>query len=1025
MRTSRPESAHRRNPSLSFKTLSSLTLLAVLNRPSSAQTTYTWNDSTSTWTSPSAWTPGGPNWALPSSLSAAIANFANQASITNQPSIGNNLLYANGVVLDNSGADWVISGNGVLAVGTSGIDSIGNGVAFITAQINIATDQTWTVVGNTSSLRALGGISGAGNFTKAGNGGLAWDGPSSFIGTITVTGGIFQAGNATSFTADRVLRSNSLHLGNGTLFTSGGALGNIVSVGALSGSGHFGLATTGGVNMHALHSANFSGCVANTFGTPGLFEMRGANGVTQTFSGNLAGQTNDMGFNSGINVVFTGGGNASGVGNMPNIYVRGGGLILDNVGNNTTRAVGRILNTTQIVMTGGRFILKGNAADGTTEAVGALTLGAGSANITVEHNGGANGTVLSFSNSGNLRFSTGMTVNFVGLGGTLGSTGANPRITFGNTVFTNANSGMLASTSGNTAPGIGWARVNSIYWAGVNSANSIIALPDIPRNSGNLASATADELVDFTPTMANTVLTANLGVAAFKISPTAPNQQLTLANGSVALNTNALMLAGPSNFTISGGQWGRYGNDSNVSRYVYVTDPDTVLTVSGNLAGANNHIVKSGPGILNLDGSSNQLPFSSPSNVTVAEGILRATPAALGGGNASGGANTTINMRGGILEISGGGSFVRAVGSNGNAAGGGINFWRTITDFGDGGFSAYGGNAAVTLTIAPGNSTPAVLQWQQSPSFPFLVNGGVLLLNSHTADSRIELTNPIALDSGAANLIYFAREIRVADNGASTGDFAWLSGNITGSRSADLMKTGLGRLQLTGNNTYGGNTLIIEGTLSIVGQTGNQSGTGSGAVKVFPGATLNGNGQIIPQLGSVVANRVIIEGTISPGLSVGTLTIGSAAHPATVTMPGGTYEFELAVAGSSASPGTGNSSPALPHLNHDVINARGVIDFTGATINLTSLGNTGFNNMSEYSWRIATTNGGTIIGLPTIGAISGTDFTTLGGGTLYLSSGSGDLYLNFVPVPEPGSIMIYVASTLGIYGFVRRRSRRS
>lgn len=1008
------------------KTIGALTLLAGLSRPAQAQTTYTWNDTAGNWTTASAWTPAGPDWTLATNLQDSIANFGNVPSIGNTPTIGNNLLYANGVVIDNSGADWTITGgsSGVLALGTSGISVSGGGTAFITTQINIAADQTWTTADSTV-LRALGGISGAGNFTKAGNGSLAWDGPSSFIGTITVTGGIFQAGNATSFTANRVLRSNSLNLGAGTLFTSGGVLGDVVSVGALSGSGHFGLVTTGGVNMHALESATFSGCVSNTDNWPGLFEMRGAN-VTQTFSGNLAGQTADMGFNSGITIVFSGGGDGNGVGNMPAIYVRGGGLVLDNSGNNTTRTVGRFRDTTQIIMTGGRFTLIGNATDGTTEAVGLLTLGSGSANITVEHNGGASGTALTFTNSGNLRFTNGMTVNFVGTGGTLGSAGANPRITFGGSIFQNTSSGMLATANGAASEGIGWARVNTNYWAGVDSGNNIIALSDTLRDSANLTSAGGNELVDFAPSIANTAIASNLGVAALKISPTGPGQQLSLTSDTVALNTNAIMLTGSANFTIDGGQLGRFGSAVNnePSRYIYVTDPNAVLTMTGNLAGQPNGVVKSGPGVLSLEGASNQFPFATLSNITIAEGILRATPTALGGGAASGGANTTILMRGGILEINGGGAFTRAVGVNGNASGGSINFYRAVTAFGDGGFSAINGNATVTLTATPGSSTATTLQWQQNPTFPFLVNGAAFLLNSDKADSRIEIANPIALDSGASNLIYFAREFRVADNGASTGDYALLSQPISGSRSADLLKTGAGRLELAGNNTYGGNTLIFEGTLTATGQTGSQSATGTGAVKVFPGATLNGTGQIIPNLGSLVANRVIIEGTIAPGESVGTILIGSSTNPATITMQGGIYDFELAIAGSSAPLNTGDSTPALPQLNHDLINGNGAFDFTGSTLNITSLGSTGFDNTMTYSWRIASTNGGTVTGLPTLGAVSGTDFTTLAGGSFSISSGSGNLYLNFQTVPEPASMLLFAAAGLGVCGYVRRRAKR-
>jgi rhamnogalacturonan endolyase len=80
-----------------------------------------------------------------------------------------------------------------------------------------------------------------------------------------------------------------------------------------------------------------------------------------------------------------------------------------------------------------------------------------------------------------------------------------------------------------------------------------------------------------------------------------------------------------------------------------------------------------------------------------------------------------------------------------------------------------------------------------------------------------------------------------------------------------VVKVGLGTLELAGANGYTGGTTISNGTL-LVNNAGG-TGTGTGAVIVAGGGTLGGSGTI--------AGAVTISGTLSPGASVGTLTIGN------------------------------------------------------------------------------------------------------------------------------------------------------
>lgn len=90
---------------------------------------------------------------------------------------------------------------------------------------------------------------------------------------------------------------------------------------------------------------------------------------------------------------------------------------------------------------------------------------------------------------------------------------------------------------------------------------------------------------------------------------------------------------------------------------------------------------------------------------------------------------------------------------------------------------------------------------------------------------------------------------------------ATIAGDISG--AGVLVKQGTGTLILTGNNTATGATAVAAGTLRVNGTFA----TGGGTVTVDSGATLAGSGTI---------NRAVaVNGSISPGVTTGTLATGS------------------------------------------------------------------------------------------------------------------------------------------------------
>lgn len=136
-----------------------------------------------------------------------------------------------------------------------------------------------------------------------------------------------------------------------------------------------------------------------------------------------------------------------------------------------------------------------------------------------------------------------MTVNFVGVGGTLGSEGANPRISFAGAMYFSSDTGMISNSM--TSPSFGWGTVNNTSWAGVkqlsNGSYTVYALSDTLRTELDLANTPGNERVSYTPNPLSSplTLTNNLKTGALKIIPSAPGQSLNL-NSGLYLQTNAL-----------------------------------------------------------------------------------------------------------------------------------------------------------------------------------------------------------------------------------------------------------------------------------------------------------------------------------------------------------------------------------------------------------------------------------------------------------------------------------------------------
>jgi autotransporter-associated beta strand protein len=254
-----------------------------------------------------------------------------------------------------------------------------------------------------------------------------------------------------------------------------------------------------------------------------------------------------------------------------------------------------------------------------------------------------------------------------------------------------------------------------------------------------------------------------------------------------------------------------------------------------------------------------------------------------------------------------------------------------------------------------------------------------------------------------------------------------LSGVVSGTSTAFLVKNNTGKLTLTNTNTFDGTTTISGGILEI-------SGTGSinsSEVTINGGdfrynSSVNYTGTLTHTSGRIsgtnwngsLDNRTIgANQIVSPGNSPGTAATGGQTWAT-----GGSYEWEI-----NSTLGSAGADPGW-----DLINGTGTLTITATagnefTIDITSLtlgnlaGNVSdFNEASNYSWLIA--EFATISGFDTTDFIlDDTAFSNIYTGTFGLSFTDGttdQIFLTYTAIPEPKAALL---GALGVLLLLRRR----
>jgi len=734
---------------------------------------------------------------------------------------------------------------------------------------NPDTSSDYAVISGTMQNNITGG-----NFNKTGPGLLELRAANTFTGTATVSEGT-------------LLLANNLALQNAFLNTSGTGLvamsGSVTTptFGGLVGSGN--LSTVFGSSYSTLTSItlNRTGALTGT-STYTAAITDGASGMAITKSGTGVQELTGANSYTGTTTI-TAGTLRLGIANLPGNIANSAGLEILQASVTTGTASGVISGTGSLTMINGGVVRLANTANTYT---GVTTISSGVLEVAALANAGSNSP--------------------------LGApTGASATI------------GLGSSTTSGTLSYVG---------AGAASTNRSFSL----AGNGGIAANGGDAL-----TISGTV--------------TGAATNFTLSGTSTALNSLPSIDASVASVTKSGaGTWRLTGN-SSYSGQLRVLDGRVIVGSVG----------QTGPSP--FGGDANVLPLVGDSSATTGTAGLLVESGTVSRGLA---VNTGSNQ---VVVLGGYG----AGNSRFNSVGTDIRLGRDVTlqasnsgtvEFASTWQDSTGGTSpAVNFTIGSlGNAGEVVFAASVPASIQSVkVVAGTLAINS---DNRMDPGTPMTLGSafsnGTFNLRTFSQRLsnlsftgtgstvssmaagtlRLFNNGGtaavnvvgtghqisasvalddnSTFDVAAsarlaVSGVIgTGSSGArSLTKTGLGTLELSGQNSYTGNTAVNQGTLVVNGRLAE------GALSVAAGATLMGSGTI--------GGNATIAGIHSPGNSPGIETFST-----NLTYTGGTSQVIWELWGNTDSLG---SRGAL----YDGINVGGTLDFAALTTLTLNFGGTG------------------------------------------------------------------------------------
>lgn len=838
--------------------------------------------------------------------------------------------------------------------------------------------------------------------------------------------------------------------GNGNTLTIG--TGGAMSQSPMIFRGTFGTTTTWD-NFRINVAAGTSFVPGSQADTVGAIELSGqTNRIllqnnSQFQLSNAAGTVNyDLTISSAQVQLQTGAQITNGIGNSATqgrIQFQGGGTFAV-VGANATisTAATTTYNINQIAIQSGLSTINVNAGtnNGSNLAKVILNIGNGSLQSGIDRIirsssgavlGTGSGTVLFAANDIMPGF-TGYRSSIFLAPGASGISSQNGVITEGSSANSNTPYVILTGTiSGVSSTATRFAQINSV-------TNEVTAQQGTSRTETTLTSAAANENTIYRPTTtsANATLSNSISTQTVVFEPRTSAQSVDL-NGNT-LTTNGIALSGiagtssnPAVFNINGGT---LAGSAAADRTFFIANGNSILNISSNFAGSSNgSIIKSGSGLLSLTGTTDQMAFSGITDVVINSGSLRARTS---GANLNfGTTNNDIQFRGGVLEIDASGgttNFTRSLGINA----GQVNWTGGVSselrqDRGNGGFAAI--NGVVNVNIGGAGQT---LTWNGTGTDRFFLRSGNSLTLGSTAQNNIlNFQNPIALDNGLATAPIESRAIYAFQQTPNTpSSRSQLSGVISGGPNSSLVLTGTGTIELLAANTHSGGTIVDTATVVISNTTG--SATGTGPVTVTRGILI-GNGTIAPSAGNgvTVAGPSGVNGLLITDSQFGTaghMKIGTDGVNNPVTFLPGSV-FGSRISGNTFDPNGGATS-----YGRLMVKGTGTITVSDAIFSF-GLSNTFTPNTGDTFGIIDNQTSNAISGFfngiaqDAMVTITRADNSTAGtvqvsytgnialDGTVTATGGNDLVIYNFVPVPEPTTIL-GITTILG--GLVYRLRRK-
>ena len=870
------------------------------------------------------------------------------------------------------------TGNSLGAAGTS--VTVSNGATLqLSNATGFTTDRVLTLSGNGNVSGALLNLGGAntnsGGITLAANSIIGASG-----GSLVLSGNITNGGNSLTLdtygAAGIPLNISGAISGNGGLTKIGGgtavlsgantyAGGALISAGTLQigNGGSTGQLGGGNVTNNSALDFNRTGelSVSNTISGTGTMAKAGAGTVTLTGANTFSGGVT---VNGGTLALNRTGGAALGGSNA---------ITINTNGTLRTDAAGQIVGAPLVtVNSGGTYNLNGFNQTNALVGEGSVTLGAGTLNISntvndtfsgvISGGGGVTKTgagtqILSGSNT--YTGSTVLSNGVLRLGGTGTTIAGNVTIAGGTLNYSTTVNNQIATNATMTVTGGTFElgpRTQQL--ASLDMSGGLISM-----GSGTITLGGASSITGGSVSMTNTSTLNTTGLLTLGTTTIESVYNAATTNTGIVLGGDITVNASATASLAKSGTAGVRMNLGNTVRTFEVGSGGHLLIDWGvfSTTPSAGGITKTGDGTLTLNQAT-----TFTGGTTLSSGVLR-----VGNDNALGG---TVSLNGGTIASTDGTArtFANALNLGGDvtfgqASGGtgALTFSSTATN------NLGGGNRTLTTTVntkidgAIGNGS--------------ISKAGAGTLTLSNASSSF---GDLAISAGR---VAFQTNATITGLSGSGGDLAISGGTLTVNASTNstfgqvisgaggLSKTGSGTLTLSGGNSFAGTTLISGGTLAV-----NGTNTGSPVV-ISNGGTLGGTGL-------VAATTIQSGGLISPGNSIGTLSVE------TLTIEGNSgYIWEVAdVTGSAGidydrivvGGGTGNVSITATSLNP-------------FTIYLTSYtGFTNWNPSSTYTWNLI--DWGTVTGFEASAfTVNTNDFTGAIAGTFTFADSGGFLVMTY------------------------------